>query len=138
MPTRTDRLDLRLTPDQKDLLRRAAALSGQPVTGFAVSALVERAQDMIDRFQRTVLSRRDGERFLDILASDTVRAPALKVALRRMSESRRKDVEVLRSKFGDLLGNMQTSAARKGIHDAFSASPKEMGKAALKAARHRG
>jgi uncharacterized protein (DUF1778 family) len=88
MPTRTERLDMRLTPDQKDLLERAATLSGQPLTGFAVSHLVECAQEILDRFQRTVLSRKDAGRFLDILDSDAEPAPALKAALRRRNARR--------------------------------------------------
>ena len=88
MPTRSERLDVRLTPDQKDLLERAASLTGQPLTGFAVSNLVERAQEILDSFHRTVLSRRDGERFLEILASDPEPTPALKAALRRRNARR--------------------------------------------------
>lgn len=88
MSARTERLDMRLTPDQKDLLERAASLSGQPLTGFALSHLVERAQEILDRFQRTVLSRRDAERFLDILSSDPEPTPALKAALRRRKARR--------------------------------------------------
>ncbi|MBI3298459.1 MAG: DUF1778 domain-containing protein [Elusimicrobia bacterium] len=83
MATKTDRLDMRLTTEQKDLLERAAAISGQPLTGFALSHLLEAAQDLIESHQRTVLSLQDGRRFLEILEADEVPAPALTAALRR-------------------------------------------------------
>ena len=44
---------------------------------------------------------------------------------------------MLRAKFGGLLAKMQTPAAKKGVRAAFDASPREMGKVAVKAARGR-
>lgn len=83
MPTKTDRLDMRLTGEQKELLERAAAISGQPLTGFALSRLLDAARELIERHQRTSLSLRDGRRFLEILEADTAPSPALVAALRR-------------------------------------------------------
>ncbi|MCC6737770.1 MAG: DUF1778 domain-containing protein [Planctomycetia bacterium] len=88
MPTRTERLDMRLTPEQKDLLERAASLTGQPLTGFALSNLVERAQEIIERSGRTLLSRRDAEKFLKLLEAPPEPVPALKAALRRRNARR--------------------------------------------------
>lgn len=83
MATKTARLEMRLSREQKELLERAAAMSGQPLTGFALSHLLERAQQVVERHQRTALSRRDGERFLRLLESGYPPPPALKAALRR-------------------------------------------------------
>lgn len=88
MPTRTERLDMRLTHEQKDLLERAASLSGQPLTGFALSNLMETAREIVESHHRTVLSRRDADRFLEILASNPEPVPALKAALRRRNARR--------------------------------------------------
>lgn len=88
MTTKTDRLEMRLSAEQKELLERAAAITGQPLTGFALSHLLERAQEIMDRYQKTVLSRRDQECFLSILESDEVQAPALKEAIRRHKSRR--------------------------------------------------
>ena len=41
----------------------------------------------------------------------------------------------LRAEYDGLLSNMQTPKARKGMADAFNATPKTLGKAAVKAAR---
>lgn len=83
MPTKTDRLEMRLTTEQKELLERAAAISGQAVTGFALSHLLDTARDVIERHERTTLSLRDGRRFLDILETNATPAPALVAAARR-------------------------------------------------------
>lgn len=83
MPTKTDRLEMRLTTAQKELLERAAAISGQAVTGFALSHLLDTARDVIERHERTTLSLRDGRRFLEILESNATPAPALVAAARR-------------------------------------------------------
>ena len=83
MAVKTDRLEMRLTSEQKELLERAAAISGQPLTGFALSYLLDQAHAVLERYQKTVLSRRDQEAFLGILAADSTPAPALKEALRR-------------------------------------------------------
>lgn len=83
MTTKTDRLEMRLTGEQKDLLERAAAISGQALTGFALSHLLDTAREVIERHQRTQLSLRDGLRFLEILEADAKPGPALAAAVRR-------------------------------------------------------
>lgn len=83
MATRTDRLEMRLTPEQKGILERAAAITGQPLTGFALSHLMERAQEILERHHKTVLSRRDWELFLSMLESDVKPNRALRAAARR-------------------------------------------------------
>lgn len=83
MPAKTDRLEMRLTTEQKELLERAAEISGQALTGFALSHLLEMAREVIDRQQRTVLSLRDGRRFLEVLETDAAPAPSLVAAVRR-------------------------------------------------------
>lgn len=88
MTAKTDRLEMRLSPEQKELLERAAALTGQPLTGFALSHLIDRAQEILDRHQKTVLSRRDQELFLGILESDAEPVSALKRALSRQKRRR--------------------------------------------------
>jgi uncharacterized protein (DUF1778 family) len=87
MATRTRRLDLRLTREHKDLIERAAQATGQPVTSFVLSSVLERARETLDAESRTVLSKRDWASFLRILDAGAV-APALARAVRR---SRRRD-----------------------------------------------
>jgi hypothetical protein len=51
-------LNFRLTAAQERALRRAAALTGQSVSGFVLSSAVEHAQEVIDRSNRVELSAR--------------------------------------------------------------------------------
>ena len=56
-------------------------------------------------------------------------------ALSRATETR---LDTLNSEFDALLARMQTAKARAGMKAAFNASPKQLGKAAVAAARRRG
>ena len=56
-------------------------------------------------------------------------------ALSRATEAK---LETLSGKFDALLARMQTPKARVGMKAAFNASPKQLGKAAVAAARTRG
>ena len=53
-------------------------------------------------------------------------------ALSRATQSR---LDTLNGEFDALLGRMQTAKARAGMKAAFAASPKQLGKAAVEAAR---
>jgi uncharacterized protein (DUF1778 family) len=86
--TKADRLEMRLTPELKRLLERAAAISGQALASFIRAVLSERAQEIVDRRAATLLSRRDAKRLLSILESDEEPAPALRAAV-RWAEGRR-------------------------------------------------
>jgi len=55
-----------------------------------------------------------------------------------LSNAHRAELEALRDEFDTLLARMQTPASRTGMKAAFHATPKELGQAALAAARKRG
>jgi prevent-host-death family protein len=55
-----------------------------------------------------------------------------------LSNAHRADLENLSEEFDGLLARMQTPAARAGMNAAFRATPKELGKTAVAAARKRG
>jgi len=55
-----------------------------------------------------------------------------------LSNAHRAELETLSDEFDRLLAKMQAPAARAGMHAAFHATPKELGKAAVAAARKRG
>ena len=54
-----------------------------------------------------------------------------------LSNANRAELETLSEEFDGLLARMQTPAARAGMSAAFHATPKELGKAAVAAARKR-
>ena len=66
-----DRIDARLSPEHKALLKRAADLVGQPLSQFLVAAAIERATIVIDQHARTTLSAENARRFLAIMDEDT-------------------------------------------------------------------
>ena len=51
--------------------------------------------------------------------------------------ARSETLDELSTKFESLLEHMQTPEARKGVDAAFNATPEELGRAAVKAARRR-
>lgn len=50
------RIDLRLTDDDKSIIEEAAAMSNQSITQFMVSSASERAVKVIEQHRRLVLS----------------------------------------------------------------------------------
>jgi len=55
-----------------------------------------------------------------------------------LSRGSRVEIDMLSDEFDQLLAGMQTPAARSAMKAAFDASPKELGRAAVAAARKRG
>ncbi|MEO0770882.1 MAG: DUF1778 domain-containing protein [Cyanobacteria bacterium J06649_4] len=64
---KAERVHCRVTPHNKALLKKAAALSGQDLTSFITAATVERAIEVIDKHERIVLSSRDAVSLLNAL-----------------------------------------------------------------------
>src|SRR5689334_17335661 len=80
---RKARLDVRVPPETKQLVERAANLEGMTLTQFTETALVQQARAVIANHERTVLSRRDQERFLALLEEDEGPNEALQRAIDR-------------------------------------------------------
>jgi uncharacterized protein (DUF1778 family) len=88
MTTKTERLEMRLTRELRELLKRAAAITGQTLATFVRTVLGVRAQEIVEERLTTVLSRREQHRFLRILEEEDEPAPALKAAARRFKARR--------------------------------------------------
>jgi len=63
----TERLEARITPDQKDLFKRAAALRGVTLTDFVVSSVHEAAVRTLEAMHVIEFGRRDQQAFVDAL-----------------------------------------------------------------------
>jgi uncharacterized protein (DUF1778 family) len=61
------KLEFQISADHKKLIEDAAQLSGQSVTSFAVSTLVEVARELLSGHQIIHLSGRDSDLFLKLL-----------------------------------------------------------------------
>lgn len=61
---RSRRIDVRVTDAQDAVIREAAALAGQTVTAFLLSAAQDRARELLDERRHLVMSDRAFERFV--------------------------------------------------------------------------
>ena len=61
------RVELRLKPEDKAVLARAAALERLDLTSFILRAALPRAQEVITQSEKLRLSERDSLRVLDLL-----------------------------------------------------------------------
>jgi uncharacterized protein (DUF1778 family) len=73
------RVDLRLSSQAKATLEEAAALTGQSLSDFAVSTLLERANQVLETNRRRTLTEQDALIFLKALDADEPN-PALREA----------------------------------------------------------
>jgi uncharacterized protein (DUF1778 family) len=64
---RGERLEARVTADQKSLIEHAAALQGRTVTDFVLNSVQEAARRAIEEYQRIDLSVRDSQAFVEAL-----------------------------------------------------------------------
>ena len=74
--TEQSRMNIRLAPAVKERVARAAALSGQDLTEFAVSTLSEKADLVIERHDHLLLGSADHDFFLNALAVTNVQEPS--------------------------------------------------------------
>ena len=77
---------MRVERHAKALIERAAALTGQSMTDFAVSNLIGTALATIERHERLVLSDQGRDQFLAALDRPAKPLPALLKAARRHRE----------------------------------------------------
>ena len=64
---RAQRLEARVTAEQKNLIERAAALQGRTITDFVLTSVRDAARRTIEEHQQLELSVRDSEAFVEAL-----------------------------------------------------------------------
>jgi uncharacterized protein (DUF1778 family) len=67
--SKTERLDLRLTPEQKRVIEQAATIEGTTAAGFTVTAVMERAAEAVYRAKTLNLPSTAWDEFISILDS---------------------------------------------------------------------
>ena len=82
-PARRERLEARITADQKALLQRAAALEGRSITDFVVSSAQAAAEETIRRHEVITLTARDGAAFVEAVMNPPAPNERLRDAARR-------------------------------------------------------
>jgi uncharacterized protein (DUF1778 family) len=84
--TRAERLEARVTAEQKRLIERAAALQGRTVTDFILTSVQDAARRAIEEHHQLALSVRDSEAFVDALLSPKPVNRRLRDTVRRYRE----------------------------------------------------
>jgi len=82
-PLRGERLEARISRDQKALFQRAAELQGRTLTDFVVASVHEAAIRTIEDIQIIRLSEEDSRRFADALLNPRMPDEGLRAAARR-------------------------------------------------------
>jgi uncharacterized protein (DUF1778 family) len=85
-----DRMNLRLRPEQKAKLVRAAALRHTDLTDFVLQPALREAQAVIEESERIVLSERDSLMVLNMLEKPPAPNARLKAAIAAMPKPTRK------------------------------------------------
>ena len=78
-----ERIDLRTSPEVKELIVRAASTAGMSVSAFLLSAAQERARQVLAETEMITLSSRDWNAFVKALDDADKRRPKLSAAVKR-------------------------------------------------------
>jgi uncharacterized protein (DUF1778 family) len=84
---RDQRIETRVTSEQKSLFEHAAALQGQTVTDFVLSSVQSAARRAIEEHQQFELSARDSEAFVKALLDPAPVNDRLRETVRRYREA---------------------------------------------------
>ncbi|MBL6938111.1 MAG: DUF1778 domain-containing protein [Alphaproteobacteria bacterium] len=80
---RAQRLETRVTAEQKNLIERAAALQGRTITDFVLTSVQDAARRTIEEHQQLELSIRDSEAFVEALLNSRPVNDRLRDTVRR-------------------------------------------------------
>lgn len=83
---RSERLEARVSRDQKDLFLRAAELQGRSLTDFVIASAQQAAIDTVRTHDMLHLSERDRRAFVSALLSTPAPSKRLEEAARRYRE----------------------------------------------------
>jgi len=81
-----ERIDVRLRPEQKTFIERAAGIKGLSVTDFIIQNAVENATRTIREYETWTLERADAELFFTTLIQPPAPGPHLMRSAKRYKE----------------------------------------------------
>jgi uncharacterized protein (DUF1778 family) len=84
---RDQRLEVRVTPDQKKIIDLAARVQGRTITDFVITALQDAAQKAIEENTVWRLSQDQQKAFVDALMDPQAPSQKLRAAYKRYEES---------------------------------------------------
>lgn len=80
------RIDLRLTDDDKSMIEEAAAITNQSVTQFMLNSASERAAEVIEQHRRVILNEESWAKVMNALSNPPAPNEKLKRAAKRLSD----------------------------------------------------
>jgi len=89
--SKSARLETRVSPEQKELIERAAAYTGRTVSDFVVNHLEDAAKKVVDDYERIHLNQAQSKALVEALLSPKKPNKKLKLAMedyRQRVESR--------------------------------------------------
>ena len=89
---KADRLVVRVSSDDKRMIERAAALSGQSVSSFVVGNARDAAEKTLERRDQICLDLEDSKRFVEALLARPRKAP--KNVMKAIKDYRRTVIEL--------------------------------------------
>ena len=78
------RIDLRLTDDDKSIIEEAAAISNQTITQFVVASASERTAEVIEQHRRMVLNEQSWSLVMEAITQPPAPNDRLKRAAKRL------------------------------------------------------
>ncbi len=84
-----ERIDLRTSPEIKELIVRAASTTGMTVSAFLLSAAQERAKQVLAETEMVTLTSRDWDDFAKSLDNSEKPRPKLAAAMNRYRDWRK-------------------------------------------------
>ena len=84
--SKVERLEARISKEQKELFQRAADLQGRSLTDFVVSSVLEAAKRAIKEHEMMILSVQDREVFVEALLNPPEPSDKLKAAAQRYKQ----------------------------------------------------
>lgn len=77
-----ERIDLRIDDEAKELIERAASISGMNISAFTLSSTLRAAREEISQFERLSLSNQDRDLFVSAILSPARANSALRAAMK--------------------------------------------------------
>lgn len=84
LTVKKQRIDLRLTDDDKSMIEEAAAISNQSVSQFMLNSASQRAAEVIEQHRRVILNEESWTRVMDALSNPPSPGEKLKRAAKRL------------------------------------------------------
>lgn len=85
--SKVERLEARISKEQKELFQRAANIQGRSLTDFVVSSVLDAAKRAIQEHEMMILSVQDREVFIEALLNPPESSSKLKAAAQRYKQN---------------------------------------------------